>query len=78
MIWSIVVGGLAGWLAGALMKGEGYGILLNILLGIVGGAIGGWVFGFLGFSPGAGFVPQLITALVGAMILIYIARLLKK
>ncbi len=78
MIWSIIVGGIAGWLAGAIMKGEGYGLLLNILLGIVGGAFGGWVFRFFGFTPGTGFIPQLITALVGALILIYLYRALKK
>lgn len=78
MIGAIIVGALAGWLAGVLTKGEGYGILINILLGIIGGVIGGWVFRFFGFTPGTGFVPQLITALVGAAIVLYIFKALKK
>ncbi|MFY0644700.1 MAG: GlsB/YeaQ/YmgE family stress response membrane protein [Bacteroidia bacterium] len=78
IIWSIVVGGIAGWLAGALMKGKGYGLLQNILLGIVGGALGGWVFRFFGFTAGEGFIPQLITAVIGAVIIISLYRAIKK
>ncbi len=78
MLGSLIVGGLAGWLAGVLLKGKGYGIIINILLGLIGGAIGGWVFRFFGFTPGSGFIPQLITALVGAAIVIYIAQALSK
>ena len=50
IVWSLIIGGVAGWLAGTIMKGEGYGVLVNILLGIVGGLVGGLVFGLLGIA----------------------------
>jgi uncharacterized membrane protein YeaQ/YmgE (transglycosylase-associated protein family) len=54
MIYSILVGLIAGWLAGQVMKGGGYGVLMDIVLGLLGGIVGGWVFGALGLWPGAG------------------------
>ena len=52
IIWWIVVGLIAGWAAGKIMKGGGYGVIADILLGIVGGIIGGWVVSLVGFGPG--------------------------
>lgn len=74
----IVVGGIAGWLAGQVMKGGGYGILIDIILGILGGIVGGWIFGQLGIWPGGGMIGSIIVAFVGAVILIWITRLVKK
>ena len=74
----IVVGGIAGWLAGQVMKGGGYGILIDIILGILGGIVGGWIFGQLGIWPAGGMIGSIIVAFVGAVILIWITRLLKK
>jgi uncharacterized membrane protein YeaQ/YmgE (transglycosylase-associated protein family) len=74
----IVVGLIAGWLAGQVMKGGGYGILVDIILGILGGFLGGWVFGLLGIWPGGGMIGSIIVAFVGAVILVGITRLLKK
>jgi uncharacterized membrane protein YeaQ/YmgE (transglycosylase-associated protein family) len=74
----ILVGLIAGWLAGQLMTGGGYGILVDILLGIVGGCVGGWLFGLLGIWPGGGMIGSVIVAFVGAVILIGITRLLKR
>jgi uncharacterized membrane protein YeaQ/YmgE (transglycosylase-associated protein family) len=74
----IVVGLIAGWLAGQVMKGGGYGILVDIILGILGGILGGWVFGLLGIWPGGGMIGSIIVAFVGAVILVWITRLLKK
>ena len=61
MIYAIVVGLIAGWLAGQVMRGGGYGIIVDILLGLVGGVIGGWVFGLLGITAvlASPFVPML-------------------
>jgi uncharacterized membrane protein YeaQ/YmgE (transglycosylase-associated protein family) len=73
----IVVGLIAGWLAGQVMKGGGYGILVDIILGILGGILGGWVFGLLGIWPGGGMIGSIIVAFVGAVILVGITRLLK-
>ena len=76
-IYWIVVGLIAGWLAGKVMKGGGYGVLVDIILGIVGGIVGGWVFGLLGIWPG-GIIGSIIVAFVGAVILVWLTRLLKK
>ena len=74
----IVVGLIAGWLAGRVMKGGGYGILVDIILGILGGFVGGAIFGFLGIWHGGGMIGSIIVAFVGAVILVWITRLLKK
>ena len=74
----IVVGLIAGWLAGKVMKGGGYGILFDIILGIVGGVIGGWIFGKLGINVGSGLIGSIVVAFVGAVILVGISRLLKR
>lgn len=73
----LLIGAVAGWLAGMVMKGGGFGFWINIIVGVVGGVIGGWVFGLLGFEWG-GTIGSLITAFVGAIILLYIANLVKK
>ena len=77
LIWSILIGALAGWLAGHVMKGEGYGALKNILLGMVGGVVGGLVFGLLGIAP-TNLIGRLLMAVVGAVVLIALARALRK
>jgi uncharacterized membrane protein YeaQ/YmgE (transglycosylase-associated protein family) len=77
IIWWIVVGLIAGWAAGRLMKGGGYGVIADILLGIVGGIVGGWIVGLFGIGPG-GFIWTILVAILGAVILIWITRLIKK
>ena len=74
----IVVGLIAGWLAGQVMKGGGYGVLVDIILGLVGGILGGWIFGLLGIWPGGAVVGSIIVAFVGAVILVAITRVLKR
>jgi uncharacterized membrane protein YeaQ/YmgE (transglycosylase-associated protein family) len=74
----IVVGLIAGWLAGRVMKGGGYGIFADIILGILGGIVGGWIFGVLGIWHGGGLIGSIIVAFIGAVILVGITRLLKK
>jgi uncharacterized membrane protein YeaQ/YmgE (transglycosylase-associated protein family) len=78
MIYWLVVGLIAGWLAGVVMKGGGYGIIVDILLGIVGGFLGGWLFGQLGIWPAGGMLGSIIVAFIGAVILVGITRLLKR
>ena len=77
IIWSIILGCLAGFCAGKLMKGGGFGLLMNLLLGLFGGALGGWLFQFLGIEWG-GLLGQLGTAIIGAVVILWIASLLKK
>ena len=77
LIVFIVIGLVAGWLAGKLMKGGGYGIIGDIILGLVGSIIGGYLFHILGFVY-RGFAGRLIVAVIGAVILLYVVRLIKK
>jgi uncharacterized membrane protein YeaQ/YmgE (transglycosylase-associated protein family) len=74
----IVVGLIAGWLAGHVMKGGGYGVVVDIILGLVGGIVGGWIFGLLGVSSGGGMIGSIIVAFIGAVILVGITRLIKR
>jgi len=74
----IIVGLIARRLAGQVMKGGGYGVLVDIILGIVGGFVGGWIFRMLGIWHGGGIIGSLIVAFIGAVILVWITRLLKK
>ena len=74
----IVVGLIAGWLAGQVMKGGGYGVLVDIILGSLGGVLGGWLFGLMGVWPGGGMIGSIIVAFVGAVILVAISRMLKR
>jgi uncharacterized membrane protein YeaQ/YmgE (transglycosylase-associated protein family) len=74
----IVVGLIAGWLAGQVMKGGGYGMVADIILGLLGGVLGGWIFEKLGVSAGGGMVGSIIVAFIGAVILVGITRLLKR
>ena len=61
----LAIGALAGWLAGNIMKGGGFGLLGNILVGVIGAAVGGWVFGLLGITAN-GLIGSLVTAVAGA------------
>src|SRR5258708_25750530 len=74
----IVVGLIAGWLAGQVMSGGGYGLLVDIILGIFGGVFGGWVFGLLVIWPGGGIIGRIIVAFICAVIFAGITRLLKR
>ena len=77
LLYLVVVGPVAGWLAGQVMRGGGYGVLVDIVLGILGGVLGGWLFGMLGIWPGGGLIGSIIVAFVGAVILVWITRVLK-
>ena len=78
LIYTLILGAVAGWLAGVIMKGRGFGIIGNILVGIVGAILGGYVFSFLGISLGAGLGGVLATATCGAIILLALASLLRR
>lgn len=73
----LVIGAVAGWLAGTIMKGGGFGLLGNIVVGIVGGILGGFLFGLLGLVA-YGLIGSIVTATLGAVVLLYLVRLLKK
>ena len=76
----IVVGGIAGWLAGQVMRGSGFGLLGDIIVGIVGGLVGGWLAGQLFKIPDAvnGFnLTSILVAFLGAVVVIFVLRLLR-
>jgi len=77
VIW-IIVGGIAGLLADALIKGIRVGLVGAILIGILGAFIGGWLFGMLGISIGSGFISDVITAFVGAVLLLLLLKVLRR
>lgn len=78
LLYALLVGALAGWIAGKLMKGGGFGLLVNMILGIIGGIVGNWAFGALGVSVSDGFLGDLITGAIGAIIVLFVAGLFKK
>jgi len=78
LLWWIIVGLIAGFLAGKVMKGGGYGVVVDIILGLLGAILGGWLFGLLGVGIGGGLIGSIIVAFIGAVILIWITRLVKK
>jgi uncharacterized membrane protein YeaQ/YmgE (transglycosylase-associated protein family) len=76
-IWFILIGLVAGWLAGQFMKGGGFGIIGDIVVGILGALLGGFLFGLLGIHAG-GLIGSLVVATVGAVVLIFTLRLIKR
>jgi uncharacterized membrane protein YeaQ/YmgE (transglycosylase-associated protein family) len=78
LIWWIIVGLIAGWLAGKVMKGGGFGAGMDIVIGMVGAIIGGWVFGLLGIFPGGGLIASIVVAFVGACLLLWLIRVIKR
>jgi uncharacterized membrane protein YeaQ/YmgE (transglycosylase-associated protein family) len=78
LIWALIIGAVAGWLAGLLVKGGGFGLLVDILVGIVGAVIGGWLFSVLGVSLGGGLIGSLLTAVIGAVVLLFVIRLFRR
>lgn len=75
----LVVGLIAGWLAGKLMRGSGFGIIGDIIVGIVGAFIGSWLFAYVGVGPIGGFwINAIITSVIGAVILLFIIGLVKR
>ena len=76
-LWYIIIGIVAGFLAGKIMRGGGFGVIINLILGIVGGVLGGWVFVLFGIAA-SGIIGSLITATVGAILVLWIASLFNK
>ncbi|HUJ13859.1 MAG TPA: GlsB/YeaQ/YmgE family stress response membrane protein [Thermoanaerobaculia bacterium] len=77
LIWFLLIGLIAGWLAGKVMRGGGYGLIGDMIVGVIGAFIGGWLFSLLGIGAG-GTIGAIITAFVGAVILIAILRALRR
>ena len=78
IIFWLIIGGVAGWLAVTLVSGGGFGLLWDILIGVVGAVIGGWLAGVLGISIGGGILSSIITATLGAVVLLLVLRLIRR
>jgi uncharacterized membrane protein YeaQ/YmgE (transglycosylase-associated protein family) len=77
LIWTIVIGILAGWLAGKIVKGRGMGVMVDLIVGILGSLLGGFVFGLLGLGA-YGLIGRLVMATVGAVLLLLLVRVIKR
>jgi len=77
-LWFLVVGLVAGWLAGMLVKGGGFGLIGDLVVGVIGAFLGGFLFRTLGVSMGGGLLGSIIVATVGAIVLLVIVRLIKR
>ena len=74
----IIIGVVAGWLAGLLVKGGGFGLIGDIVVGVIGAFVGGWLAGVLHFHIGSGMISSIITATIGAVLLIFILRMVRR
>jgi uncharacterized membrane protein YeaQ/YmgE (transglycosylase-associated protein family) len=77
IIW-LIVGGLAGWIAGLIVQGTGFGIIGDIVVGILGAIVAGWLLPQLGIHIGTGFVTEVVDAIIGAVILLVIVGLIRR
>jgi uncharacterized membrane protein YeaQ/YmgE (transglycosylase-associated protein family) len=77
-VWFLIVGLVAGWLAGKLVKGGGFGLIGDLVVGVIGAFLGGWIFSKLGASAGGGLLGSIVVATVGAVVLLLIVRLFKR
>ncbi|MEM7367517.1 MAG: GlsB/YeaQ/YmgE family stress response membrane protein [Bacteroidota bacterium] len=77
LLMFLLIGAAAGWLGGLVMKGRGFGLIGNIIVGIIGGVLGGWIFDFLDISAGGSMRSSLLVSFVGAVALLFIVGLIK-
>jgi uncharacterized membrane protein YeaQ/YmgE (transglycosylase-associated protein family) len=78
LLYFLVVGLVAGWLAGVLVKGGGFGLIGDLVVGVIGAVLGGWLFSTLGASVGGGLLGSIVVATIGAVVLLVIVRLIKR
>lgn len=77
LIW-LFIGAVAGWLAGMIVRGGGFGLVGNIIVGIIGSVIGGWLFNNFNIYPGGGIVGAILGATIGAVVLLFLIRLVRR
>jgi uncharacterized membrane protein YeaQ/YmgE (transglycosylase-associated protein family) len=77
IIWFLIIGIVAGWLAGKIMRGGGFGLIGDLVVGVIGALLGGFLFGMLGLSAN-GLIGSLVTATVGAIVLLFLIHLIKR
>jgi uncharacterized membrane protein YeaQ/YmgE (transglycosylase-associated protein family) len=74
----LIIGAVAGWLAGKIVEGSGFGLVIDIVVGIVGAFIGGWLAGALGLQFGGGMISSIVVAVIGAIVLLFVLRIIKR
>lgn len=74
----LIIGAIAGWLAGLIVKGYGFGLLGNIIVGIIGAFVGTWLLGRLGVSLGGGIAGAIINAVIGAVVILFLLGLIRR
>ena len=77
LLWWVIVGVIAGWLTGKIMKGGGFGLLMDLVVGIAGAVVGGFLMNLLGFAGSGGLIYSILVAVLGAVILTWIVRKIK-
>jgi uncharacterized membrane protein YeaQ/YmgE (transglycosylase-associated protein family) len=77
VLW-LVIGAIAGWLAGQIVTGGGFGLVGDIIVGIVGAVVGGWLLPRIGIYIGGGFIAQIINAVIGAVVVLLVVRLVAR
>ncbi|MEO8005800.1 MAG: GlsB/YeaQ/YmgE family stress response membrane protein [Betaproteobacteria bacterium] len=77
-LWFLIVGLIAGWLAGMLVKGGGFGLFGDLVVGVIGAFIGGYLFSLFGASAGGGLIGSIVVATVGAVLLLIVVRAIKR
>ncbi len=77
IVWFLIIGIVAGWLAGKIMRGGGFGLIGDLVVGVIGALLGGFLFGLLGLSAN-GLIGSLVTATVGAIVLLFLIHLIKQ
>lgn len=77
LLWVIIIGILAGWIAGKIMRGRGFGLLGDLIVGVIGSLLGSFIFGLLGLGA-YGLIGRLVIAIVGAVILLWLIRFIRK
>ena len=78
IIAALIIGGIAGWLAGKIVRGAGFGLIGNIVIGIIGALLAGWLLPQLGVSLGVGLVREIVNATIGAVIILVILSLIRR
>jgi len=78
LIYLALVGLVAGWAAGKIMKGSGYGLVMDLALGVIGSLVGNWIMRMLGLITPSNLVAQIVVAIVGAVVVVAVVRMLKK
>ena len=78
IIAALIIGAIAGWLAGKIVRGAGFGLLGNIVIGIIGALLAGWLLPQLGVGLGAGWIRDIVNATIGAVIILVIVSLIKR